>query len=95
VEIREVLAPEEWNAVVHTEVKGAIERRDFNFRGGFARRLRREFTEIPELGLTPGQASQLFGVPQQQCQRILSAMVRDGLLTLRSDGCYINRVASI
>jgi len=64
------------------------ERRDSNFRSGFAKRLRREFTEIPELSLTPAQTSQLFGVPEQECQRILSAMVRDRLLTLRADGCY-------
>ena len=72
------------------------ERRDLKFRNAFARRLRREFREIPELCLTPVQASQLFGAPQQECERILSAMVGDGLLTLRgSDGCYVNRAASI
>jgi len=72
------------------------ERRDLTFRNAFARRLRREFREIPELSLTPVQASQLFGAPQQECERILAAMVGDGLLTLRSsDGCYVNRAASI
>jgi hypothetical protein len=93
------LAAEEWNAVVYITVKGALERRperrDSNFRSGFEQRLRREFTEIPELCVTPAQASQLFGVPQPECQRILSTMVRDRLLTLRTDGCFVQRAASI
>jgi hypothetical protein len=72
------------------------ERRDLKSRDAFARRLRREFREIPELCLTPVQASQLFGAPQQECERILSGMVGDGLLTLRSrDGSYVRRARSI
>ena len=85
--------------MAYIKVKGALEprpeRRDSNFRSGFAERLRREFTEIPELCLTPAQTSQLFGVPEQECKRILSTMVRDRLLTLRGDGSYVPRVASI
>jgi len=72
------------------------ERRDFTFRYAFARRLRREFREIPELCLTAMQASQLFGVPRQECERLLAAMVTDGLLTLRKGGGgYVNRAGSI
>ena len=84
---------------VRSSIKGALkprpERRDSNFRSGFAKRLRREFTEIPELCLTPAQTSQLFGVPEQECKRILSAMVRDRLLALRADGSYVPRAVSI
>ena len=68
------------------------ERRDFTFRHAFARRLQREFRKIPELCLTAMDVSQLFGAPRQECERLLSAMVTDGLLTLRrSDGCYVHR----
>lgn len=60
--------------MVHIKVKDALkshpERRDANFRRGFAQRLRREFAEISELCLTPAQTSQLFGVPEQECGRI-------------------------
>jgi DNA-binding IclR family transcriptional regulator len=72
------------------------ERRNFTFRDAFARRLRREFREIPELSLTAVHASQLFGAPLQECERLLSAMVADGLLAQRrSDGCYVYRGGSI
>jgi DNA-binding IclR family transcriptional regulator len=72
------------------------ERRDLTSRDVFAQRLQREFREIPELCMTAAQASELFGAPQQVCERLLSAMVADGLLTLRrSDGCYVRRARSI
>ena len=74
-----------------------LERRDLKFRHAFARRLQREFREIPELCLDAGASlTTLYSYAQQECERILSAMVGDGLLTLRgSDGCYVNRAASI
>ncbi len=72
------------------------ERRDFRFRHAFARRLRREFRNIPELCLTAVQAAELFGAPPQECERLLSAMASEGFLTLRrSDGCYVHRAGSI
>ena len=53
-----------------------------------ARRIRREFEEMPGMSLTLVQATRLFGIPYEGCSRILLQLVDNGLLRLTPDGRY-------
>ena len=55
-------------------------------------RVRGEFEEMPGLSLTSGQATKLFGISPDICAGILTELIEDGLLRLRSDGCYCRRL---
>jgi hypothetical protein len=56
-------------------------------------RIRGEFEEMPGLSLTPVQAIKLFGISPDVCAGILSDLIEEGVLQLRSDGCYARRLA--
>jgi hypothetical protein len=70
------------------------DRRNIHHRAALTRRLRGEFQEIPGLCLTPGEASRLFGIAPAVCQRVLAALVEDGLLHRRADGRYVHYPSS-
>jgi hypothetical protein len=52
------------------------------------RRIRGEFEEMPGLSLTSAQASKLFGISLDVCPSILSHLIEEGVLHLKSDGRY-------
>jgi DNA-binding Lrp family transcriptional regulator len=60
-----------------------VERRDFARRAAVVRRIAAEFTEMPGLVLSVKQASRLLGLDEAACERILTALERDGLLRRR------------
>ena len=70
------------------------ERRNVVHRNALARRLQGEFKEVSGLCLTPLEAARLFGLAPDVCQRVLVALVAEGVLTLRSDGHYVRRPSS-
>jgi hypothetical protein len=70
------------------------DRRNWTGRDALVRRLESEFKEMPGLSLTLQQAVRLFSLPQGPCQRILSALVKDGAMSLRQDGRYVRRSTS-
>jgi DNA-binding IclR family transcriptional regulator len=65
-----------------------VERRDVVRRAAVVRRIAAEFREMPGLVLSVPQASRLLGLDEGACERILAALVRDGLLRRRPGGAY-------
>ena len=47
-----------------------------------------EFQEMPGLILSVKQASRLLGVDEPECEQILGALEKDGLLRRRRGGSY-------
>ena len=60
------------------------DRRNHAARQTLLQRVSAEFQEMPCMRLTSGQARRLFGLQSDACQRILTALVRQG--TLACDG---------
>ncbi len=54
-------------------------------------RVRGEFTEMPCLRLTRGQAQRLFDLRPDICERVLATLVRDQTLVCGTDGRYRTR----
>jgi hypothetical protein len=69
-------------------VAGEVPRR---VREELVRRIREEFEEMPGLTLTSIQAVKLFGVSPDVWAAILSRLIEEGVLRLKSDGRYANR----
>jgi hypothetical protein len=63
------------------------ERRDAGTRWALIHRIWDEFDEMPGTSLTLPQASRLFGVPPDVCDRILS-LVKEGRLHRTQDGRF-------
>jgi hypothetical protein len=82
----EVVAP-----TISTVLKAKPDRRDIRHREALVKRLHGEFREIPGLCLTPTEASRLFGIAPDVCQRVLFALAEDGFLCLRTDGRFADR----
>src|SRR5512134_1307877 len=64
------------------------ERRNLVARERLMNRIRAEFQEMPGVCLTLPQARRLFGLAEDACARILTGLVREGLLRCRPDGTY-------
>ena len=64
------------------------ERRDSGTRWALMHRIWDEFDEMPGTSLTLPQASRLFGVPIEVCDRILISLVKDGRLRQTKDGRF-------
>ena len=64
------------------------ERRNAGTRGALMHRIWDEFDEMPGTSLTLPQASKLFGVPMEVCDRILVNLVEDGRLHRTKDGRF-------
>jgi hypothetical protein len=64
------------------------ERRDSGTRWALIHRIWDEFDEMPGTSLTLPQASRLFGVPMEVCDRILAGLVNDGRLHRTKDGRF-------
>jgi hypothetical protein len=52
-------------------------------------RLRREYTELPGLSLTPDQARRLCFGDSDASERALELLVRAGVLSRREDGQFV------
>ena len=66
----------------------SAERRDAGTRWALLHRIWDEFDEMPGTSLTLPQASRLFGVPMDVCDRILISLVKDGRLRRTKDGRF-------
>jgi hypothetical protein len=66
----------------------SADRRDAGARWALIHRIRNEFDEMPGTSLTLPQASRLFGVPVDICDRILASLVNDGRLRRTQDGRF-------
>jgi hypothetical protein len=55
----------------------------------FLQRVREEYREMPNLRLTPSQATRLFGVDPSQCAALLDALVNEHFLTRTADGMFV------
>jgi hypothetical protein len=64
------------------------ERRNTGTRWALMHRIWDEFDEMPGTSLTLPQASRLFGVPMEVCDRILAGLVNDGRLHRTKDGRF-------
>ena len=54
-------------------------------------RIRSEFHELRGLSLTVAQATRLFGIPREECVELLSELVDQGFLLLKSGDRYVLR----
>jgi hypothetical protein len=66
----------------------APDRRNDASREALLMRVRGEFTEMPCLRLTRGQAQRLFDLRPDICERVLATLVRDQTLICGIDGRY-------
>ena len=66
----------------------ARERRDVGTRIALIHRVFDEFDEMPGTSLTLPQATRLFGLPAEVCDRILVSLVKDGRLRRSEDGRF-------
>jgi hypothetical protein len=73
---------------VAASLAAAGERRDVGTRRALLHRIWDEFDEMPGTSLTLPQASRLFGVPIEVCDRILVSLVQDGRLRRTEDGRF-------
>jgi len=64
------------------------ERRDVATRMALLHRVFDEFDEMPGTSLTLPQATRLFGLPAEVCDRILVSLVKDGRLRQSDDGRF-------
>ena len=64
------------------------DRRNATERDALVERVRGEFQEIPGLSVTLAQASRLFGISQEICERVLSSLVNEGCVHLTVNGYY-------
>jgi hypothetical protein len=55
-------------------------------------RVEGEFREMPGLTLTVRQAARLFSMEPARCERVLGALVHDGVLAAGTDGAKFARV---
>ncbi len=48
-----------------------------------------EYREMPGLKLTPAQASRLWGMDRELCERLLERLAEEHLLRRTPDGCFV------
>ena len=54
-------------------------------------RVKSEFLEMPGLRLTPNQAQRLWDLRPDQCEHVLTALVRSNFLHRTDAGSYLQR----
>jgi hypothetical protein len=64
------------------------DRRDGETRLRLLARIRSEYTEMPGLRLTRDQASRLWSLPHDICDRLFVELERQGFLRRLTDGAY-------
>jgi hypothetical protein len=65
------------------------ERRNLRFRAELLRRVEAEYREMPGLRVTRPQAQRLFGLREDICARVLTALVDQALLRRDPNGAYL------
>lgn len=61
-------------------LRGAPDRRDRSRRATLVRRIEAEFREMPGLCMTLRQASRLFGLSEDVCQRVLDQLAEENVI---------------
>jgi len=61
----------------------------FDDAAAMLQRVRGEFREMPGLKLTIAQASRLWHLDRTSSERLLDALVSDGVLRRKADGVYL------
>jgi hypothetical protein len=78
-----------------TDIQGSTscvnDRRDPPTREWLLARVRSEFTEMPDLILTPAQGARLFAIRQDICVRVLRELKAEGILCQASGDRYARR----
>ena len=64
------------------------ERREVGTRMALVHRVSGEFDEMPGTSLTLPQATRLFGLSAEVCDRVLVSLVKDGRLRQSNDGRF-------
>jgi hypothetical protein len=72
-----------------------MDRRDWVGRRRLTDRITAEFAEMPGMSLTLAQASRLLGMGSDLCERVLRALVTDGVLRFTADKRYVRSDASM
>jgi len=57
------------------------------------KRIRIEYTEMPDMRLSFAQARRLWNLPADRCESALAALVQSGFLARTSDGSFLRRAA--
>src|SRR6266404_4934606 len=78
-------------ALPATLASSIAERRNASARAALVHRIRHEFDEMPGTALTLPQATRLFGVAPEVCDRVLLGLVNDGQLRRTQDGRFRRR----
>jgi hypothetical protein len=74
--------------VTAPRTRPVVERRNLTARRALTQRVLSEFDEMPGTCLTLPQATRLFGVTPDVCQRILNDLVGKGLLRRTADSRF-------
>jgi hypothetical protein len=53
------------------------------------RRVRAEFFEMPGLRLTPAQATRLWGLDREACQKVIEALIDSAFLRWTTGGALV------
>jgi DNA-binding Lrp family transcriptional regulator len=61
-------------------LRGAPDRRDVSSRAALVQRIEAEFREMPGLCITLRQASRLFGLSEEVCQRVLCQLAEGNVI---------------
>lgn len=89
--VKHVVAPIPPPGFVRLPGYGGLERRNLASREKLVRRVRSEFEEMPGLRLTFAQATLLFDLNPDCCERILTGLVQSGFLIRTRQGQYGRR----
>ncbi len=57
------------------------------------KRIRIEYTEMPDMRLSFAQARRLWNLPPDRCESALAVLVQSGFLARTPDGCFLRRAA--
>ena len=65
------------------------DRRDGNTRDVLLAQLRAELRHVPGIALTTQQASRLFNLPADTCERLIESLAQQGVVEIRPDGRFV------
>lgn len=69
-----------------TDYAAHTDRRDAAARHMLLEQFRSELRETPGLALTLPQAARLFNIQPETCERLVSALTKEGSIQIRHDG---------
>ena len=73
-----------------TDPAAHADRRNDAARDLLLERFRSEMRHTPGLALTVVQAARLFNMERDACERMVSVLVREGLIQVRQDGRFVS-----